>query len=55
MPDAASGIDHAERGFDFVCWSGDVWALQEAVRGGIEAIRAGAGLAGAPKPKQARA
>jgi 2-dehydro-3-deoxyglucarate aldolase/4-hydroxy-2-oxoheptanedioate aldolase len=41
VPDAASGIEHAERGFDFVCWSGDVWALQEAVRGGVEAIRAG--------------
>jgi 2-keto-3-deoxy-L-rhamnonate aldolase RhmA len=41
VPDAASGIDHATRGFDFVCWSGDVWALQAAVRGGLEAIRAG--------------
>ncbi|MDF3062762.1 MAG: hpch/hpai aldolase [Microvirga sp.] len=54
VPNAASGIDHADRGFDFVCWSGDVWALQEAVRGGIEAIRAGAGT-GARKPKPARA
>jgi 2-keto-3-deoxy-L-rhamnonate aldolase RhmA len=54
VPDAASGIDHAERGFDFVCWSGDVWALQEAVRGGIAAIRAGA-RPPARRPKQARA
>jgi 2-keto-3-deoxy-L-rhamnonate aldolase RhmA len=54
VPDAASGIDHAERGFDFVCWSGDVWALQEAVRGGIDAIRAGVG-SDARRPKQARA
>ena len=48
VPDAASGIDHAERGFDFVCWSGDVWALQEAVRGGIDAIRAGLGAGARP-------
>ena len=53
VPDAASGIDHAARGFDFVCWSGDVWALQEAVRGGLDAIRAGARPAG--RAKQARA
>jgi 2-keto-3-deoxy-L-rhamnonate aldolase RhmA len=53
VPDAASGIDHAARGFDFVCWSGDVWALQEAVRGGLDAIRAGARPA-AGRPKQAR-
>jgi 2-dehydro-3-deoxyglucarate aldolase/4-hydroxy-2-oxoheptanedioate aldolase len=54
VPDAASGIDHAKMGFDFVCWSGDVWALQEAVRGGIEAIRTGTGPA-MRKPNQARA
>ncbi len=53
VPDAASGIDHADRGFDFVCWSGDVWALQEAVRGGIDAIRAGT-AEGARRPTQAR-
>ena len=42
VANAAIGIEHAKRGFDFVCWSGDVWALQEAVRGGVDAIRAGA-------------
>jgi 2-keto-3-deoxy-L-rhamnonate aldolase RhmA len=52
VPDAASGIDHAGMGFDFVCWSGDVWALQEAVRGGIDAIRAG--VAAGTRPKRAR-
>jgi 2-keto-3-deoxy-L-rhamnonate aldolase RhmA len=52
VPNAASGIDHADRGFDFVCWSGDVWALQEAVRGGIDAIRAGAGAAATSKRAQ---
>jgi 2-dehydro-3-deoxyglucarate aldolase/4-hydroxy-2-oxoheptanedioate aldolase len=43
VPDAATGIDCAARGFDFLCWSGDVWALQAAVRDGLDAIRAGAG------------
>jgi 2-dehydro-3-deoxyglucarate aldolase/4-hydroxy-2-oxoheptanedioate aldolase len=43
VANAEIGIDHANRGFDFVCWSGDVWALQEAVRGGVDAIRSGSG------------
>jgi 2-keto-3-deoxy-L-rhamnonate aldolase RhmA len=42
VPDAATGIALASQGFDFICWSGDVWALQSAVRGGLEAIRSGA-------------
>ena len=42
VPDAATGIALAGQGFDFICWSGDVWALQSAVRGGLDAIRSGA-------------
>ena len=30
---------HAE-GFDFICYSGDVWALQGAVQAGLDEIRA---------------
>ena len=41
VPDAATGVDYAARGFDFLCWSGDVWALLAAVRGGIDAMREG--------------
>jgi 2-keto-3-deoxy-L-rhamnonate aldolase RhmA len=41
VPDAATGVALARQGFDFICWSGDVWALQAAVRGGLDAIRAG--------------
>ena len=41
VPDAATGVDYAARGFDFLCWSGDVWALQAAVRAGIDAMREG--------------
>jgi len=50
VPDAATGIDCAAQGFDFLCWSGDVWALQAAIRGGIDAMRAGieAARSGAP-------
>jgi 2-keto-3-deoxy-L-rhamnonate aldolase RhmA len=42
VPDAATGVALAGQGFDFICWSGDVWALQAAVRDGLDAIRAGA-------------
>ena len=41
VPDAATGVDYSARGFDYLCWSGDVWALQAAIRRGIEAMRAG--------------
>lgn len=41
VPDAATGIELLGRGFDFICWSGDAWALQAAVRGGIDAMREG--------------
>jgi 2-keto-3-deoxy-L-rhamnonate aldolase RhmA len=42
VPDVATGIALAAQGHDFICWSGDVWALQAAVRDGLDAIRAGA-------------
>jgi 2-dehydro-3-deoxyglucarate aldolase/4-hydroxy-2-oxoheptanedioate aldolase len=45
VPDAATGIEYSGRGFDFLCWSGDVWALQAAVRAGIDAMREGIGSA----------
>jgi 2-keto-3-deoxy-L-rhamnonate aldolase RhmA len=41
VPDVATGIDYWHRGFDFLCYSGDVGALQAAVRAGVEGIRAG--------------
>jgi 2-keto-3-deoxy-L-rhamnonate aldolase RhmA len=41
VPDAATGVDYAARGFDFLCWSGDVWALQAAIRDGIDTMRTG--------------
>jgi 2-dehydro-3-deoxyglucarate aldolase/4-hydroxy-2-oxoheptanedioate aldolase len=55
VPDAATGIECAAQGFDFLCWSGDVWALQAAIRSGIDAMRAGieASRSGAPARAQA--
>jgi|DewCreStandDraft_4_1066084.scaffolds.fasta_scaffold00812_68 2-keto-3-deoxy-L-rhamnonate aldolase RhmA len=41
VPDVATGIDYWHRGFDFLCYSGDVWALQAAVKAGVDGIRAG--------------
>ena len=41
VPDAASGIDLHKEGFDFICYSGDVWVLQAAVKAGLDEIRAG--------------
>ena len=41
VTDMPSGLDCAARGFDFLAWHGDVWALQAAVRAGIEELKAG--------------
>jgi len=41
VTDIPSGLDCAARGFDFLAWHGDVWALQSAVRAGIEELKAG--------------
>jgi 2-keto-3-deoxy-L-rhamnonate aldolase RhmA len=43
VPDVQTGIDLNKQGFDFVCYSGDVWALGAAVKAGVDAIRAGVG------------
>jgi 2-keto-3-deoxy-L-rhamnonate aldolase RhmA len=41
VPDVQTGVDLYKQGFDFVCYSGDVWVLQAGVKAGIDAIRAG--------------
>jgi 2-dehydro-3-deoxyglucarate aldolase/4-hydroxy-2-oxoheptanedioate aldolase len=40
VPTVDEGVALHEQGFDFVCYSGDVWALQGAVQQGLRAIRA---------------
>jgi 2-dehydro-3-deoxyglucarate aldolase/4-hydroxy-2-oxoheptanedioate aldolase len=52
VPDVASGIALNKDGFDFICYSGDVWALQAAVKAGVDEIRAG--CAGHGEPQRAR-
>jgi 2-keto-3-deoxy-L-rhamnonate aldolase RhmA len=39
VTDLEAGLDCAARGFDFLAWQGDVWALQAAVRDGIEKLK----------------
>jgi len=41
VPDVKSGIAIYKAGFDFICYSGDVWVLQSAMADGIGAIRKG--------------
>lgn len=41
VPDVATGIALNRDGFDFICYSGDVWALQAAIKAGVDDIRAG--------------
>jgi 2-keto-3-deoxy-L-rhamnonate aldolase RhmA len=39
VPTVADGVALYRGGFDFICYSGDVWALYNAVRAGVAEIR----------------
>jgi len=39
--DVDSGVTLFGQGFDFICYSGDVWALGAAVKAGVDGIREG--------------
>ena len=41
VPDVASGVSVFGQGFDFICYSGDVWTFQAAVKSGVDGIRNG--------------
>ncbi len=41
VPDVETGIALYRQGFDFIAYSGDAWALGDAVAAGVSAIRAG--------------
>ena len=43
VPNVELGIDIYKQGFDFVCYSGDVWLLHSALEDGIKKLRAGCG------------
>ncbi len=45
VPDVETGAAYHRKGFDFICYSGDVWAYQAAVRAGVDGIRAACGRA----------
>ncbi|MEZ5826536.1 MAG: aldolase/citrate lyase family protein [Geminicoccaceae bacterium] len=48
------GVTLADQGWDFICYSGDVWLYQTALRQGLDAIRDGAGARKAAKGKRGR-
>jgi 2-dehydro-3-deoxyglucarate aldolase/4-hydroxy-2-oxoheptanedioate aldolase len=50
VTDLDAGLDCAARGFDFLAWQGDVWALQAAVRDGIDKLKAGIAARGLKLP-----
>jgi 2-keto-3-deoxy-L-rhamnonate aldolase RhmA len=42
VPNVAQGLDLYKAGFDFICYSGDVWVLHNALKEAVEALRTGA-------------
>lgn len=41
VPTVQQGIDFYKQGFDFICYSGDVWVLRDALSEAVGKIRAG--------------
>ena len=40
VPDVATGVALYRQGFDFICYSGDVWIFQAALKDGLDQMRA---------------
>lgn len=40
VPDVAAAADYNAKGFDFICYSGDVWVFQAGLKAGVDGIRA---------------
>ena len=40
VPDVKTGAALHRQGFDFICYSGDVWIFQAALKDGIDQLRA---------------
>ncbi len=54
VPTVQSGIDFYGQGFDFICYSGDVWVLHNALAEALAALRAGCRPAKPARSKPAR-
>lgn len=55
VPNVDSGIEIHGQGFDFICYSGDVWVLHSALAEALSALRAGCKPAKGAKVKAMRA
>jgi len=55
VPTAEQGVSLYREGFDFICYSGDVWVLGAGLKQGLDAVREGAAAGdGATKPRTAK-
>jgi len=41
VPSVERGIELSQQGFDFICYSGDVWVLHDALANAVRDLRAG--------------
>lgn len=39
VPNVETGVDYYRRGFSFICYSGDVWVLHDALAAGVARLR----------------
>jgi 2-dehydro-3-deoxyglucarate aldolase/4-hydroxy-2-oxoheptanedioate aldolase len=45
VPTVQQGVELYGQGFDFICYSGDVWVLHDALADAISKLREGCALA----------
>ncbi len=48
VPDVATGVEYRGKGFEFLCYAGDVWTYQAAVKSGIDGLRSGCAAVAPP-------
>jgi len=54
VPTVQTGIEYHALGFDFICYSGDIWVLHDALAEALGKLRAGCSPKNAGSPKKAR-
>lgn len=55
VPNVAQGIEYFDKGFDFICYAGDVWVLHNALSEALAALRTGCKPTAGGKAKAGKA
>jgi 2-keto-3-deoxy-L-rhamnonate aldolase RhmA len=54
VPSVQQGVELFGQGFDFICYSGDVWVLHDALKDAIDKLREGCAAAPGPNAREGK-